>query len=222
MAQTTTLTANEIIDLALRRIGNTSNQAVLDAQAELNNILDRLYIDFRWDFLKSTTSGNLSAGGTNIALPANYVDFWERQAVYLVDSNNGTIRLTVISQPEIDMVHNPAATGTPRYVLANLSDMTWAPWPIPTKSYTYYYTYRRKANRISDFNAIVSFPNEALLIQLIFSWACGYEDDDRFPLEMALSEKMLRAFLKQQNAGSNKNRRTALSPSVFSTPQLIR
>lgn len=217
MAQTTTRTANQIIDIALKRIGNTTIAA--DARIELNSILDRLYVDFRWPFLKTITTGTIAEGGQDVALPSNFVDLWDRQSLHLIDpdSDNARIPLTTVSQQEYDTYLFPEKQSRPTKVLVDYNTLTWTPYPLPNKEYSYELVYRAKPTQITDFDAVVNFPNEALLEQMIFAWACQFEDDERAMQEMALAEKLMRQFLKSFNVNTGKNGVMALRPSRFKT-----
>ena len=228
MAQTTIKTANQIIDLALRRIGNTT--IVEDAQAELNNILDRLYADFKWPFLKQTATGTVAAGDSEIALPSDFIDLWDRQSFHLTQApvpTNGSAAwwpVTTISQQELDAIwyrdfttppDDSTCWGAPGRVLIDYNNLTFTLYPWPNRAYDYEIVYRAKYVQITNFDLPVNFPNEALLTQLLFAWACQFEDDERAMQEMALGEKLLRQFLKSFNQGTGKNNRMMLQPTRF-------
>jgi len=215
MAQTSARTANEIITTALKRIGNET--IIAEARVELNNVLDRLYVDFRWPFLKSFVSGSIAQGATSTALPSDFVDFWDRQSLSLIDASSGQkTPLTVWSQQEYDVYESPAMEGSPVMALVNYNTLTFRLSPLPNDTVNYELFYRSKPTRISNFDAVVNFPNDSLLEQYIFAWACSFEDDERAVQEMQLAEKLMRQFLKGFNVGMGKNNTVALSRNRFS------
>lgn len=215
MAQTSARTGTQIIAAALKKIGNETITA--EAQVELNNVLDRLYTDFRWPFLRSFVSGSITAGTTSTALPSDFVDIWDRQSLSIIDPTSNTkLPITTWSVQEYDQLINPSEQGTPQKVLVNYNTMTFRLSPLPNQTYTYEIIYRSKPSRITDFSAVVNFPNDMLLEQYIFAWACGFEDDERAMQEMQVAEKMMRQFLKGFNLNTGKNSRVALSSSRFS------
>ena len=215
MAQTSARTANQIINAALKRIGNETISA--EAQVELNNVLDRLYVDFRWPFLKSFVSGTISQGATSTALPTDFVDLWDRHSLSVIDlSSENKIPITVWSQQEYDLYDSPSSDGTPKVVLVNYNTLTFRLSPLPNQNYGYELFYRAKPTRITNFDAVVNFPNDQLLEQYIFAWACSFEDDERAMGEMQMAEKLMRQFLKSYNVGTGKNSKVSLSPNKFS------
>lgn len=214
MAQVTIKTANQIIDLALRRIGNTTITA--DAQAELNNILDRLYTDFRWPFLKTIGTGSISEDQTSEPLPSTFVDLWDRQSLHLIDpTTNARIPLETLAQQGYDPLRNPRKSGTPSFVVIDYNTMTWITYPLPNKAYDYEIIYRARPAQITDFDTVINFPNESLLEQLLFAWACDFEDDERANDELAKADRLLRQFLKSFNVNTGKSATMSLRPSRF-------
>lgn len=221
MAQLSSRTANEIISAALRRIGNTTIAS--DAQVELNNLLDRLYVDLRWPFLKTTVTGTVAALNTSTNLPSDFVDIWDRQSFHIIDPTSlAHLPVTTMSQQQFDTYIYPQNPGVPSKIIVDYNTLTWRLYPVPNKEYNYELVYRTRPARITNFDAVVNFPNDALLEQMIFAWACQFEDDDRADKEFEKAHIMMRQFLKGFNIGTGKNRLMALNQSTFFPPNTMR
>jgi hypothetical protein len=203
MIITSAMTGTQIISQALRRIGNET--ITLDAQFELNNILDRLYDDYRWPFLKQTGTGSINAGQTSEALPANFVDVWGRNSFKFIDSGGTRVTADIIGQDEFDIsgVTDVQSSG-PFKVFIDMNGQTFRTIPLPDQTYTYEVVYRIKPSRISNFALVVNFPNDALLVQLVYTWALQFEDDDRYAVELQVADRMLKTYLKQFNMSVQK------------------
>ena len=215
MAQTSARTGNQIISAALKRIGNETISA--EAQVELNNVLDRLYVDFRWPFLKSFATGSILQGATSTALPSDFVDLWDRQSLSIIDvETGGKVPITTWAQQEYDLYNSPQSQGESMMVLVNYNTLTFRLSPLPNQNYTYELVYRAKPARVTNFDVVVNFPNDMLLEQYIFAWACSFEDDERAMQEMQTAERLMRQFLKGHNLSTGKNNKVALVPTRFS------
>jgi len=215
-------TANAIIASVLKRIGNET--ITTEAQYELANIVTRLCEDYRWPFLRATATGSIVAADDSVALPSTFGDLWSRFSAKLIDTSTGTyLPLQTMSVADYDLLENPATEGQPTHIIIDFNALTFRVYPLPEKTYNYEIIYRQVPARITDFTVVVAgFPNDSLLSQLLFVWACQYEDDDRYMGELAVAEKMLRTYLKRYNLSPTKGATLALAPATFSGMSNIR
>lgn len=208
-------TASVIIQNGLKRAGNPSIE--VEMRTYLNDFLDRLYEDRKWEFLEKSTSGTAAIGATAISLPTDFVDIWDEHGLRVEDADGKLIPLTIISQDEFDTILDPDDTAElPLVAVFNLNAMTWQPWPVPTTAVTWHLRYRYKPSRISDFdNEKPVFPNDMILEQYVFAYALQWEDDDRAPAELNRLVGLIDAFKQGKNISHLKPKRMALSPKVF-------
>jgi hypothetical protein len=178
MANTSNLTGTEIITQALAQVGNSA--IVLEAQVALNSILDRFYTDYRWPFLRETATGSLSASAYDTALPSNFVDVWNKNSFRITDPDaSGSDRpIEIMTQSEYEQLTYQALPGTPTKVVFDYEALTFTLYPRPNKTLSYSLTYRKRFVPITDFDVVINFPNDDLLIQAVFVWALKWEDDD--------------------------------------------
>src|SRR5262245_47620613 len=213
MARNQTIrTANEIINSVLTRIGNLDLQD--EAQAELNNIMARLYEDYKWPFLVDTVEGTVSAGETNVNLPDDFNQMNHRFSFRLVTAEGAIIPSQVISDPDFDiMVAIPA--GTPQGIHIDSRANTFRTVPFSNVALNYALTYQLTPDPITNFDLPINFPNDPMITQLLFVWACQHEDDDRYTTEYERGEKMISNFFSTFSANALRQSRLALRPGVF-------
>jgi hypothetical protein len=204
------LTANQIISEALTLAGNPSLTTI--AQEWLNNILDRLYEDFRWPFLQKIATGNVDSSN---ALPADFSDLWNREGLKVIDTTGNMTSLNVIQADQYDLLTNPSLPGAPTDALFDLNTLTWAPYPLPNTPFTYSLRYKYKPARVTNFDAVVTFPNDALLVQAVYVRALQHEDDARYDVESIVLLNMTKAYLRSFNVSPLKGRNLSLSSRVF-------
>lgn len=190
-------TGTEIISDALKLLGNETLTS--EGQVWLNNILDRLYEDYRWPFQEETATGAVAAGSTSIALPSDFADFWDRHGLRLVDDDGNQFSLIPVSADEFDGLIDPDLSGQPENAYVDLADLVWRPYPVPEQAYTYRLRYKKKPARITNFALTVTFPNDMLLTQAVFVRGLQHEDDDRYVGEAQILEGMIKNFLKGKN-----------------------
>lgn len=206
-------TANQIINLALNRAGNPTITA--DAQVELQLIINRLNEDFWWPHLHTTITGSVTPGQATVSLPADYIDVWNKYGIRLTDVN-GNVRTLVLKSEEFRLrTALDTVSGTPEFAVIDDSLQIWRPLPVPEQAYTYQLVYRRLPAQISNFDAVVDFPNDALLVQLLFVWALQREDDARFAEQMIVADNMLKRFIRRYNASPNKSALSGLASTSF-------
>jgi hypothetical protein len=196
-------TPNQIISDALKLLGN---ETVTDeAQVWLNNILDRLYEDYRWPFQEKSASGTMAAGATAIALPTDFADFWDRNGLRLVDDNNNFSRIVPLQADTFDLQVNPNQVGPPEFARVDMAELEWQPFPVPDVSYGWRLRYKKRPDRITDFNTdVIAFPNDAILTQAVFVRGLQFEDDDRYPQELNILENMLKKYRRGYNVSPTK------------------
>jgi hypothetical protein len=213
MALESTMTGQQIVDAVLRKVGNTTIED--DAKVELQNIVNRLHSDYRWPFDRRTATGSIAQGDTSISLPAAFEDLWDRWSVHLTDSSGNILIPLQMSFDEFDQQIYAAQQGPSTRVVIDLGSNTARLYMLPDRAYTYSITYKIKATTISDWSDTIDFPNDSLLQQLLFVWACQYEDDDRYPAELGIAKEMLKEYRKKFNVSPTKKALEALSPATF-------
>lgn len=206
-------TANEIISDALKQVGNETLTS--EAQTWLANFLDRLYEDYRWPFQEKSASGTVTEGSTSVNLPSDFLDFWDRNGLRLEDEDGNLSRVVPRQADEFDLLVQPNDEGLPEIALVNLADMTWQPYPTPDKTYTWRLRYKYKPTRISDFDAVVTFPNDELLTQAVFVKALQFEDDDRYATEATILDGMIKRFRKGFNVSPTKGKSLKFQSQTF-------
>jgi hypothetical protein len=214
-------TSDKLIQIALKRMGNETLTA--DAQEWILNILDRLYQDYRWPFLEKLATEALATGASAIPLPADYDEIWDVDSLVLIDPASGAnVPLTPIMAYNQDMRSSPQQAGPPKNALMDLNAMTWRPFPLPDKAYTWQLRYKFKPARGDDptesFTPV--FPNDQIIIQALFVQALEHEDDDRYATELAVLEKQVGAYKAKFNKSPLKNNQTRLSPRFKNIPVL--
>jgi hypothetical protein len=212
------LTSTVIIAQALGRLGNDS--LTTEAGIWLLNALDRLYEDFAWPFLETTATGALTEGQSSVNLPADFDSPVSHNSFGVIDENGMHHALSFNTGFDQDQLVNPALDGTPQTALINLDTMTWRPYPLPEKAYTWQVRYKKKIARPTEpFTA--DFPNDDILIQAVYVRGLQYEDDDRFTAENTELQRMIAIYKRKFNLQPQKQLRILLSRK-FSTPTNFR
>jgi hypothetical protein len=207
-------TPNQIISDALKLLGNETLTA--EAEVWLNNVLDRLYEDFRWPFQEKSATGAIAAGATSIALPDDFVDFWDRNGLRLVDSNNNISRIIPTQADSFDLIVQDNTIGPPEFARIDLSLMIWQPYPTPDVNYSYRLRYKKRPDRITDFDAdVIVFPNDAILTQAVFIRGLQFEDDDRYPQELQILENMIKKYRRGYNVSPTKGTTVKFQSQTF-------
>ncbi len=210
----TARTANEIISDALKQIGNET--LTTNAQVWLNNFLDRMYEDLKWPFQEESASGSVTEGASTVNLPADFIDFWDRNGLRLQDSDGNQFRVVPRSADDFDMLVQPTTPGTPEIALVNFADLTWQPYPAPDQTYTWLLRYKKKPARITNFDAVISpFSNDELLFQAVFVKGLQFEDDDRYVPESLVLEKMIKMYKRGFNLSPTKGKTMNLGSQTF-------
>jgi hypothetical protein len=212
------LTSTVIVSQALGRLGNDS--LTVEAGIWLLNALDRLYEDFQWPFLETTATGALTEGQSSVNLPADFDSPVSHNSFLVIDEDNVYHALDFNTAYEQDLLVNPALDGPPQKAIVNLDDMTWRPYPLPEKAYTWQVRYKKKISR-SDVEFTPDFPNDDILIQAVYVRGLQYEDDDRFVAENTELAKMVALYKRKFNLQPQKQKRILLSRR-FSTPTNFR
>jgi hypothetical protein len=212
------LTSTTIIDQALGRLGNDS--LTVEAGIWLLNALDRLYEDFQWPFLETTATGALTEGQSSVNLPADFDSPVSHNSFGVIDENGIHHALSFNTGFDQDQLVNPDLDGTPERAFVNLDAMTWRPYPLPNKAYTWQVRYKKKIAR-SDVAFTPDFPNDDILIQAVYVRGLQYEDDDRFAAENTELQRMVALYKRKFNLQAQKSQRVLLSRK-FSTPTNFR
>jgi len=207
-------TPNEIISDALKLLGNET--LTNEAEVWLNNILDRLYEDYRWPFQEKSVTGSVPAGATSINLPDDFVDFWDRNGLRLVDDNNNISRIVPIQADTFDLIVQPTVVGAPEFARIDLATMTWQPYPTPDVTYSYRLRYKKRPDRITDFDSdVIVFPNDAVLTQAVFVRGLQQEDDDRYSAELGILQNMIKAYRRGYNVSPTKGTTIRFQSQTF-------
>ncbi len=215
------LDSDQLIATALKKLGNET--ITEDAQIWLANILDRLYADYKWPFLEAISTGSLLVGQQEVDLPENFIAPWDVDSLVLIDSAGSYHTLEFFTQYDFDRVPNPVLQGSPKTALLDLTQLVWKPYPLANQAYTWKLRYRigieREADPTSTFTPV--FPNDQILIQAIFVEGLMHEDDDRYPAQLAILDRMIMRFMGTFNKHANKLQTVRYS-SKFSRPGVFR
>ena len=212
------LTSTTIVDQALGRLGNDS--LTVEAGIWLLNALDRLYEDFAWPFLETTATGTLTEGQSSVNLPSDFDSPISHNSFVVIDEDDVYHALSFNTGFDQDQLVNPALDGPPQRALVNLDTMTWRPYPLPDKIYTWQVRYKKKPAR-SDVEFTPDFPNDDILIQAVYIRGLQYEDDDRFDAENKELQRMIAMYKRKFNLQPQKSQRVLLSRR-FTTPTNFR
>lgn len=211
------LTGNQIISQGLGQIGNLTITAA--AQVQLQVIVDRLHEDYKWPFTKGFTTGTATQ---SISVPADFLDLWDRTSFIVFDSDDNKANVRLIGQEEYELQQSVVTSeGVPTTAYYDSVSGALKLDSTPS-SMTYELWYRKKAATITNFDAVVEFPNDEILIQSIFVWALQYEDDDRYGGELQILQTMLGRYFKRFNISPNKDNIRALSRSTFRSNMVYR
>lgn len=214
------MTRDEIILSALRKAGNTS--LVMNAREWLNNLLDRLYDEYKFSFLEKTEDGTLSSGQTSVNLPSDFLDLWNRRGLRLEDPTTGaTNPLTLLVPDQFDEIVNPSLSGEPSHAIVDLADESWRPYPVANRGFTYHLRYKYTPGRLTG-NTVPLFPNDKILVQGVFAEALDYAADERAKPEYVVLQKMIDRYTGRFNRSPNRGGVVLLSPSVFKRVQSYR
>jgi len=214
------LDSDTLISTALKKLGNET--ITTDAEVWLLNVLDRLYEDYKWPFLEKIATGNLTPSQSSVDLPADFDCPWDNDSFQVIDSSGAHIPLTFTTQYGQDLITSPSTTGTPQAALINLQSMTWRPYPLPNTSYTYQVRYKYKPERIDPYATFTPvFPNDQIVIQALFVEGLQHEDDDRYPTELGILQKMVMNYQGKFNKQAQKSPRMRFSRR-FTTPIVYR
>jgi hypothetical protein len=214
MARNQTIrTANEIINSVLTRVGNLALSD--EAEAELNNIMARLYEDYKWPFLTTTVSGTISSGSTNVDLPDDFTDMTSRYSIRLVDSDGNIITSHIISDPDFEYFVATPQGSTPMGIHIDFRNNTFRSVPYLDNDIDYVLTYQMNFDPITDYDLPINFPNDQLITQLLFVWALQHEDDDRYTTEIQVADKMLAKYIARFSTSPLRQSRLAMNRSTF-------
>lgn len=207
-------TPNQIISDALKLLGNET--LTDEAEVWLNNSLDRLYEDYRWPFQEKSASGSLLAGDTSIALPTDFVDFWDRNGLRYQDDDGNIARIIPLQADVFDLRVTGSTVGAPQFAKVDLALMTWQPDPTPDANYTWLLRYKKRPLRITDFAAgTIAFPNDTILTQAVFVRGLQFEDDDRYPTEMGVLDMMIKKYRRGYNVSPTKGTTVRFQSQTF-------
>jgi len=206
-------TGTEIISDALKLLGNETIDT--EAQVWLNNILARLYEDFRWPFQEKSASGTVTAGASAIALPVDFLDFWDRNGLRIQDSSGNLFRVVPLQADDFDLIRQPSESGRPEKARIDLAEMEWQPYPTPDIAYTWLLRYKKSFTEITDFSASIDFPNDTLLTQALFVRGLQFEDDDRYSVELGVLEAMTKRFRRGYNVSPTKGTAMRFQSQTF-------
>jgi len=204
-----------IIDLALRRVGNTAIK--VDARSWLDQILFDLYTQFTWPFLLTLTTFSLTA--RTFTLPSDFLRAPHDHAHQITAVNGATTRGTIYEIPRADLETRPSDTaGVPRVWTANLSAGVGILWPVPdsTTSTSTQLLYQRLPAQLTADTDVPTFPWSQYLVQAVYVAALEYERDGRSVQETARREALLNT-LRQTSAPWRQHEPTLpLDAQVFS------
>lgn len=210
------MTRDEIVNLAIKQAGSDPG-LVTTARVWLDNILDRLYEDHKWEFQRKSASGQLAQGQQSVDLPDDYSDVWNRYGLRLEDSDGKIIALKIRDEDYLDLISDPNVEGQPEVAIVDLAEMTWQPYPLPAKSYTWRLRYKHKPERLATVEPDPRplFPNDQLLVEAVYTMVLQFEDDDRAPGDLSFLESLIRKYKHGFNKSLTKRDRMELNPEVF-------
>jgi hypothetical protein len=214
------LTRDQIVDIALKKAGNTSITAL--ANEWLANLLDRLYEDHRWPFLQKSDSGTLSKGQVSVDLPADFSDVWNTKALVLEDQESGARNPLHLLVPDaFDILSDPDQEGEPHSAILDLNSLTWRSYPLANRAFTWRLRYKLKPARLAS-NIAPTFPNDQLLIQGVFADALDHEDDARAKQEFTVLARMVERYKKGKNISPAQGSKVILNSKIFGSSTSFR
>lgn len=207
------LTRDQIISDALSRGGNDSLTTL--AQTWLNELLDRLYTDYRWpEQEKTMTPATLAAATTSVAFPSDFVDVWNEKGIRIADSSNNHKPLELMTPDYLDTLVDPDLAGRPDVAVIDFNAATWRPYPVPDVAYTWKLRYKHKPAALSS-NTTPLFRNDAIMVQGVYVAVLQHEDDERYASEFTVLSRMIERYLKGKNISPSKAGPMRLNTRVF-------
>lgn len=230
------LTRKQIIDRALRKVGNTALGTAPDYEAQLwlNQILYDVYTQYDWPFCRSTVTGLSLTGSSFSVSGAPFVSGEQflhpaHDVALIVTAVDGTAQGALVReidrrQFEIITAMNPGVTGTvPEVFCVQQEASTVKVYPsvsghTVTLSLTYFFLPASIAIDTTGDSTIPTFPWADYLIQAVFSTALDYEMDGRAATEMLKKEAMLSKILKIAFPSRAGEPTIPLDTQVFGSP----
>jgi len=212
---------------------NVSRGTELDAicDVRLNVILDELYENYTWEFLSKDPPATITfaAASQTWTLPADYLKFMVLMLVRsdLNAANPSNSPLHKIDYTQYQMLSNPLQQGTPALVAINktFTDVG-APgavayvYPVPDKTYTGRLSYYYKPNFDIADSAEPTFPDSAMLVELLTNALLGMGYGNRElqrEYDPELMEKIMGRHRRNQVDNGIYPQRARLDPRKFSS-----
>lgn len=230
-------TRKQIIDRALRKVGNTALGTSPDYEAQLwlNQILFDIYSQYDWPFCRGTVTDQLLTGNSFSVTTAAYIT--AAGAGFLRPAHDVAMVVTAINglpqgalvrevdrrQFEIVTALNATVTGTiPEifcvYQEAGIVKVYPTVSTSVTFSLTYFFMPATIAIDTTGDSSIPLFPWADYLIQCVFATALDYEMDGRASTEMIKKEAMLTKILKIAFPSRSGEPTIPLDTQIFGSP----
>jgi adenylate kinase family enzyme len=124
-------------------------------------------------------------------------------------------RVRIIPIQQFELLNSANSLGTPTVAYHDVENGTVIFDTTPNTTLTYRLIYRYMPAEISDFDAVVVFPNDSILIQAIYCWALQYEDDDRYAAELTVLDNMISRYRRRFGISPDVNSKMAYNPATF-------
>ena len=221
------LTRKQIVDVALRRAGNTqlASGPNFDAQTWLNQILYDLAVEWSWPTLMTTTT--VAITGPTFSLPTDFLKAQDDAGLILTTINGGSQRVFL---DEVDRytfeVAQPTNVGTggfPRIWHADRNAGLGRVFPDPTgNTIVAQLRYQQLPSDIavdtSGDSTIPWFPWSWYLVQYLFVRTLEFEADVRAGPERDRANAMLEKVRQAAKPLRAQEPVIPLDPQVFGTP----
>lgn len=229
------LTRRQIIDQALKKVGNTT--IVQEARVELARLLEALYRDHEWPFLYTETTLTLSS---SVSLPEDFLKVESPDTGLRVTAIDGVTEdrpILIVEPQQWRRIALPrAATAeAPEIAMVDYATSVLKPWPIPESSVTALLVYKflpaevpipdvDDEAAIATYDADVpTFPFHDYLLDKMEQW--GHEYEHHAVAAGALAQKNAALFDKIRGnaipADATRASSLELDPGLFQTPAWV-
>ncbi len=204
-------TVGENVDEALIKANAVDDTIKTHAIAEVSDWVVEQLRSFRWPFMRDTHSESVSAGSTDISLPADYDKI---AMVRWKDANDNYAPLEVRRREEFDRIGTPSTTGLP--TICCVFDDKLFLYPLPQEGGTIYLTYWKAIQTAYGVGDEAPFP-DAIIKQRAYIAALDY---DRLNTdgEMARLDRQVLLLRRNMDDDGTDGHSIALDSNVFGKP----
>jgi len=218
----------DLIDAALKRVGNTTATLKDAARTRLNRILQDLHQQWDWPFLWLTATLTIQPNGL-LVLPADFQKPEDTESLQIFQTG-GVAQAAVVHEVDHRTFAMQAANQAmvqatlPKIWTIDYASLTGRVWPLPNDSCLATLRYKTfpsdmpLTDSTAYDNDVPAFPYDNLLTDLLFEWAQSYEVDPRRADQLSLNESLVQKVRGSAFPERSYPSQIPLDPLVFSRP----